>query len=187
MSSDRLPILSQSLATLTLWLMIAMLCLNAAVWLVPAWGTLPGQHGFDFSLSDRLMAMLVLDPAALPLWQRLGALLLSSIPLLVISRGLLHLRALFQGYASGIYFSPQSATHMGGLGHCVALWVLCDFLCEPLLTVWLTFTQPPGERLLSVSLEPSAIVALFLAACVVVIARILRRASDLHAENQQFV
>ncbi|RMX07966.1 DUF2975 domain-containing protein [Corticibacter populi] len=187
MVTDRLPVLSQRMATLTLWLVIGMLLLNAAVWLVPAWQDLHARHGLSFSLSDSLIAALALEPAALPWWQRLGAAVLSAIPLLVLSGGLLHLRALLRNYAGGQYFSPQSATHMGRLGQAVALWVLATFLCEPLLSAWLTFTNPPGERLISLGFDSGSIVALFLAACVVVIARILRRASELHAENQQFV
>lgn len=187
MPFDQLAVLSQRMARFTLWLLMGILLVNAAVWLIPAWGAEFVRQGFSFSLSDEWLRVLNITPTALPWWQRLGALFLSSLPLLILAQGLLHLRALFKHYADRLYFLPQAARHLGKLGHALAFWVLANMVCEPLLGFWLTFTKEPGERMVSISFDLGSLIALFLAGGVVVIARVLQRASVLHAENQQFV
>lgn len=186
MSSDRLARLAQRMALATLALTVLMLVLNAAAWLVPGLAGSDGA-GLAFSLSNSLLAQAAVDPQHFPWWQQLGAVLLSSVPLLVLTYGLMHLRALFGGYARGEYFAPTAASHMEATGRSVAYWVLANTLCEPLLSAWTTMNAPVGQRFVSVSIESSAIVALFLAGCVIVIARVLSRASELDRENRQFV
>lgn len=73
------------------------------------------------------------------------------------------------------------------MGRSVALWVVLDFLCEPLLSVWMTMNQGEGQRMMTLSLDSSSFVALFLAGCIVVIARILQQACDIDHENKQFI
>ncbi|WP_247263397.1 MULTISPECIES: DUF2975 domain-containing protein [Pseudomonas] len=114
-------------------------------------------------------------------------MLLSSIPLLVLTRGLEALRALFQTYAQGEYFSRETASLLGAVGKSVGLWVLCSVLLYPLMSVWITLLRPPGERLLSLGFSPAQLVALFLAAAVMLVARIMGNACRMARENQQFI
>jgi len=171
----------------TLWLIIGMLVLNAATWLFPKLGSVEGGYGISFSLSDRLISSAWVDVTGLAWWQTLGAIVLSSIPLVVLSMGLLNLRALFRNYAAGNYFSSGSAIYMEKLGWAVNLWVVLTFLCEPLLGLWVTLREPVGQRFMTLSFDSSGIVAIFLATCIILIARILRRATEINTENQQFV
>ena len=97
------------------------------------------------------------------------------------------LRQLFRNYARGEYFSSAAAQHLGKVGRAVALWVLLDFLCEPLLGLWVSMNEPLGQRFFTLSLTPPSFVALFLAACIAVIARILWQASEVDSENRTFV
>lgn len=183
MTSDRLSHLSQRMAAATLWLIVAMLLLNAACWLYPS---LNG-YGLGFALTDRLISNLGVDVGSFPYWQKLGGIVLSSVPLLVLAIGLRHLRCLFQSYGCREYFSPITANHLGKVGRSVGFWVVLNLICEPLLSIWLTMRAPVGHRMIALSFGPPDIVALFLAACIAVIAHILRHASELNAENQQFV
>lgn len=186
MTSDRLAVLSQRMATVTLWFMGAILLVNAACWIEPSLTSVDGK-GLSFSLTNDLISGLGVDISAYPWWQRLGGILLSSIPLLPLIFGLSHLRALFRTYAHCDYFSITAAQHLGRVGQFIALWVLLTFLCEPLLSLWMTLREPAGHHVISVSFTTSDIVALFLAGCISIIARILARASKVHAENKQFV
>ncbi|MFO6203412.1 DUF2975 domain-containing protein, partial [Pseudomonas aeruginosa] len=120
-------------------------------------------------------------------WQALGGILLSSLPLLVLASGLQALRRLFQHYGRGEYFCEDAAALLGKVGLCLACWVLANFLLEPLLTVWVTFLQPQGQRIVSLSFGSAELVSLFAAASVMVIARIQRKAALLAEENRQFV
>ena len=182
MKDDRLIKHSRWLATATLVLPVSMLLLNVACWLFPALV----EHGLDFNLTS-LVRELGVDIATMPWWQVGGGMLLSSIPLLVLTRGLDALRALFQTYAQGEYFSRETADLLGAVGKSVGLWVLCSVLLYPLMSMWITLLQPPGERLQSLGFSPAQLVALFLAAAVMLVARIMGNACQMARENQKFI
>ncbi|MCM3588992.1 DUF2975 domain-containing protein, partial [Mesobacillus maritimus] len=121
------------------------------------------------------------DVAAFPWWQKAVGIVLSSVPLVALANGLRHLRALFRTYARRDYFSAQAAGHLGKTGRAIGLWVVLSLLCEPLLSVWATLREPVGHRVVSVGFTLPYVVALFTAACIAVIAHILRQASELDA------
>lgn len=187
METKKLAQMAKRMALLTLALMAAMLLLNTAYWVWPNLTSVDGGYGFGFGLTDRLVPSLGIDVAAMPWWQILGAMLISGLPLWVLALGLYQLYLLFTCYARGDYFTVGAAVHLGKMGKAVALWVVLAFVCEPLLSLWLTMMAPPGHRLLSLSLQPSAFVALFIAASVVMVARILGAASEVADENKQFI
>ena len=185
MTSDRLAGYSRLMATLTLLLIAGMLLLDAACWIFP---DLASEHGLGFALTATGVAGdLGVVARDMPLWQALGGILLSSLPLLVLASGLQALRRLFQHYGRGEYFCEDAAALLGKVGLCLACWVLANFLLEPLLTVWVTFLQPQGQRIVSLSFGSAELVSLFAAASVMVIARIQRKAALLAEENRQFV
>lgn len=185
MTTNRLAQLSKRMAFFTLLLILGMLALNAALWIFPALGA--NGLGMDFALSGMMLSQPAMTIETLVWWQMLGAILLSSVPLLALASGLNHLRNLFQEYARGEYFSGPAAVHLGKVGRGVVLWVTSSFVCTPLLSIWLTLLAPPGERSLMISFTSADFVALFLAACIAVIARILLQASEVNSENQSFV
>ncbi|MFC0226979.1 DUF2975 domain-containing protein [Serratia aquatilis] len=187
MTLDRLASYSQRMAMMTLCLLVAMLLLNAAYWLSPYVASIDAGNGFSFSLSNRLIGNIGADLNIFPWWQIAGGIVISSVPLLALALGLHHLRLLFKTYGQRAYFSSIAAQHLGKMGKCVAIWTILELLCEPLLSYWLTLQEPVGQRIVSIGFDSGNIVALFFAACITVIARILQKASELHCENQQFV
>jgi len=186
MRSISLAQFSRRMATISLLTILLMLLLNAALWIFPTLANRDGW-GLAFALTDRQLSEITETAALFPWWQTLGGILLSSIPLLTLAFGLSHLRRLFQCYAAGEFFCTEAANHLGKLGSAVALWVLLDFLCEPLLSLWITQNAPVGERLLTLSVTASTFVALFMAGCISIIARILSEASEVHTENRTFI
>lgn len=184
MHSNRLALYSQRMAAITLVFIVAMMAINAAAWLFPG---VASQYGLGFSLTERQMSSLSDGAMELTGWQCLGGIFLSSIPLLVLASGLANLRQLFKRYAQGQYFSSEAAVYLGKAGRAVALWVLLDFLCEPFLSLLVTINAPVGQRLLTLSITAPSFVALFLAACIAIIARILSQASEVDSENRTFV
>jgi hypothetical protein len=145
-----------------------------------------GGLGLSFALTDRLLKVAP-GIAGFPVWQKAGSAVLSSVPLLALAWGLINLRRLFSAYGRGEYFCAAAWRYLGNVGRAVALWVIVDFVCEPLLSVWLTLREPPGQRVMVMSFGSSEILALFLAASVAVIARILQQASALDAEHRLIV
>ncbi|AYQ38594.1 membrane protein [Burkholderia aenigmatica] len=186
MHSDRIARISQQMATVTLWFIVGMLVLNAACWAFPSLNTASGP-GLVFGLTDSVISNLNVDVAAFPWWQKAFGILLSSVPLIALANGLRHLRALFRTYARRDYFSAQAAGHLGKTGRAIGLWVLLSLLCEPLLSLWATLREPVGHRVISIGFSLPYVVALFTAACIAIIAHILRQASELDAEHRQFV
>jgi hypothetical protein len=185
-TSNRLAKLSQCMAAVTLFLIVTMLAINTVLWLFP-WLAAKDGWGLGFALTDRQLAHITDQAMLFPWWQVLGGILFSSVPLLALAYGLAHLRRLFQSYSRGDYFSSAAAVHLGLVGRAVALWALLDFLCEPLLSLWVTMNAPIGERLITFSVTAPTLVALFLAACISIIARILRQASEVDSEYRTFV
>ncbi|MEN5095092.1 DUF2975 domain-containing protein [Pseudomonas protegens] len=186
MSLNPLAQFSQRMAVLTLVFITCMLVFNAALWIFPILGSSDGL-GVGFSLSGVMLNQLAVKIETLAWWQVVGAILVSSVPLVALASGLNHLRRLFQGYARGEYFSSSAAVHLGKVGRGVVLWVVSGFICTPLLSILVTLHAPPGEHIFTVSFTPADFVALFLAGCIAVIARILLRASEVDSENQTFV
>ncbi|WP_175699793.1 DUF2975 domain-containing protein [Burkholderia ambifaria] len=186
MHSDRIARISQQMATVTLGFIVGMLVLNAACWAFPSLNGASGP-GLVFGLTDSVITNLRVDVAAFPWWQKAVGVLLSSVPLIALANGLRHLRALFRTYARRDYFSVQAAGHLGKTGRAIGLWVLLSLLCEPLLSVWATLREPVGHHVVSIGFSLPYVVALFTAACIAVIAHILRQASELDAEHRQFV
>lgn len=183
MTTDLLANRSRVLATATLILVVSMLLANIAYWIFPdALGIFMG--GFNLTA---MIGQLNANISLMPWWQAAGGIVLSSIPLLILAKGLLALRSLFLAYSKGEYFSSESADLLGKVGKSVLLWVLASLVLTPVMSVWITFTRPAGERLLSINFEPSHIVALFLSASLMIIARSLSNACSLARENEQFV
>ncbi|MET3554963.1 DUF2975 domain-containing protein [Burkholderia sp. 567] len=186
MHSDRIARISQQMATVTLGFIVGMLVLNAACWAFPSLNGASGP-GLVFGLTDSVISNLRVDVAAFPWWQKAVGILLSSVPLIALANGLRHLRALFRTYARRDYFSVQAAGHLGKTGRAIGLWVLLSLLCEPLLSMWATLREPAGHHVVTIGFSLPYVVALFTAACIAVIAHILRQASELDAEHRQFV
>ncbi|WP_339477712.1 MULTISPECIES: DUF2975 domain-containing protein [unclassified Pseudomonas] len=186
MHSNRLALYSQRMAAITFVFMVSMMVVNAAAWLFPEAAS-ASRYGLGFSLTERQLSSLSEEALRLTGWQRLGGILLTSIPLLALAVGLTNLRRLFKHYAQGQYFSNAAAVYLGNTGRAVALWVLLDFICEPFLSLLVTINAPVGQRLLTFSITAPSFVALFLAACIAIIARILSQASEVDSENRTFV
>lgn len=177
---------SQRMAAVTLMLIAGMLVFNAALWIFPVLGSIDGL-GAGFSLSGVMITQLSIKIEMLAWWQTLGAIVVSSVPLIALASGLNHLRRLFQAYAREEYFSSHAAVHLGKVGRSVVLWVVSSFICMPILSVLATLHAPPGQRLFTISFTSADFVALFLAGCIAVIARILARASEIDSEIKTFV
>lgn len=179
----RLSYLSRYMSMLTLILMVVMLLINIICWLFPDFGA--ERLGFSFSIS--MILSLQIDVASLPWWQKLGGMIISSLPLLALVAAAFNLYRLFSLYARQIYFSEKSAIFLRQVGRCAMWWVVLGLVCEPILSYWLTMNAPIGEKQIVLSFDSNDVLALFLAACFWIFARILGKASELHHENQSFV
>lgn len=180
-NSNKLARFSQCMAVATLCLALAMFIINFLCWLSPELG----NSTFGFSFSSSLLMSVNINPLQLPLWQLIGGIIISSLPLIALTLAALHLFHLFRLYAQKNYFSNQAAQHLGRVGLFIFIWVILQFLTEPVLGFWLTFNAPEG--IITLSFTSSDLISLFLGGCFWVIAHILREASLLYQENQSFI
>lgn len=58
---------------------------------------------------------------------------------------------------------------------------------EPLLSYWLTMLKPAGEREILFGFELQSIAWLFIAVCVIAVAKILEKATLINEENKLFL
>jgi hypothetical protein len=173
------------MAAVALGYIICVFLLNASGWL---WATsFHAGHGMRFVFSNTLIRNLNVDVLRFPWWQKAGSVVLSSLPLVALASGLWQLRCLFQCYGRKEFFSAATASHLGKAGRWIGLWVACNLISEPLLSLWLTIREPVGHRFITSDFGSSDVVAFFLAVCIAIIAHILQRATELHQESQQFV
>lgn len=192
MTSNRIALFSQRMSTFALILIIMILSINIAIWLLPSLSISQNHPGWDTMIGLNFALTRDIDGwgvnmETLTWWQQLGGLMLSSIPLIILTIGLHHLRSLFKIYVLGDYFSTDAAIHLGKAGKAILLTVIFNFLCEPLLSALLTMTAPEGQGLITISFSSDAIFSLFLAGLIILIAQILKKASEVATENQQFV
>ncbi|WP_282605873.1 DUF2975 domain-containing protein [Pelagibius sp. Alg239-R121] len=120
-----------------------------------------------------------------------GTLLLgfaiNLLPVIVLIYGLIQLRRLFTSYSQGIIFSSEQAGRLRKFALASILSVCVQILSNSLLSVVLTFNNPPGNRQLAVSLSSDQLGTIFLGAVFLVIAWIMGEASRIAEDNAQIV
>ncbi len=79
MTTHGLVQFSRRMATVTLILIVAMLLLNAVIWVYPPLAE-KESWGLGFALTERQLSHMADTATLFPWWQKLGGILLSSIP-----------------------------------------------------------------------------------------------------------
>lgn len=187
MQAERISRLSARMAHITLIAIVMMLVLNVGSWYNSTLFSLLTNWTGHFSWTASFMLNEHIDPLQLPWWQQSIGAALSSVPFLVLSSALWHLRKLFLQYANGILFSASTAFHMRKVGQNIALWVGIGIIFQPIMSVWLTFTGTPGERSVMIGVTVNDFVLLYMAGCICVIAHVMSQAKELAEEHRQFI
>lgn len=169
--------LSRTMARLTSTGMVAMLVLMVSAFLVPSW------------TRNMLLARLGQTGADLPLGpnQVLAAAAITAIPFGVMLWGLWNARAMFLNFADGRAFSSEAARHL----YRFAIAVLAQAPLGPLtamaLALTLSLANPPGQRLLVLTLSINDYIALVVGGVLVALAAVMREAARLAEENASFI
>ncbi len=107
----------------------------------------------------------------------------SLLPMSITLYNLITLRNLFRLYEQGIVFAKENAQCFKRLGYSLIAWVIAHIIYIPLLSLALTFENPPGMRAITIQfgiLEP---LILIIGAIVVFISWIMREATKLEDEQ----
>lgn len=120
-------------------------------------------------------------PSTLPLNSRLIALAGGLPATVILVFALLNLGRLFALYERGIYFQDENVRLFRTLARLALFSVIADVVNKTVMELARTINNPPGERLLSISLSSDHIKLMIVAAIVMLIGMVIdegRRIND---------
>lgn len=160
---------------LTLLAGVVLMSLPLAFWLEPA------------TFAQALSAMPKPGVATLTPTTRLYAVV-ALLPLMAMALfGLQQLWKLFGGYAHGEVFTEIAAMRLRRIGIVLMLVCLVKPLTGTVMSVILSWHNPPGQRTLTLGLSSDDYVSLLSGAVLLAIALVMREAARLAQENAEFV
>lgn len=126
-------------------------------------------------------------PAGVQPIQRLGGAVVSLIPTLIFSYGLLRASKALVAFACGQFFSRTVNAHLTAYAAAMFFAAAGSFLEVPLLTLAVTLSNAPGQRLIALGVSSSQVLWLTSAGVLWLIASVAAHASALARENEEFV
>lgn len=125
--------------------------------------------------------------APLALWQRVVAGLLSLLAVSMLLRAFHHARYCFLQMGQGRYFELDVVRRLRAVALWGCIFSAASFLVRGLLSVLLTFRNPPGTRMLALGIDGAQLITLFFAGLVWAMSAVLAEACALARENSEFV
>ncbi|MEZ8825096.1 DUF2975 domain-containing protein [Vibrio amylolyticus] len=171
--SRRVRILCQSLLVITpIMVCYYWLTVNTPYDFLTSLGIIHFSYEIDspLTLSTRVLAVI-------------ASLLLSSI----IMYALTVLIRLFRNYENGEVFSLANVKSYQRLGYCLFYWVGGSVLYGALMSVILSFNNPPGERIFTVSFVGMDVLTLILGFIVLIISWVMKEGYILADENSHTI
>ncbi len=126
-----------------------------------------------------------LTETPLTLGTRLLAMLTSMIYCSIIMYALKILIQLFRNYENRQIFTLENATCYQKLGYSVFYWVGGSIFYQALMTLILTFNNPPNHRMIAISFEGIDFLTLLIGAIIVIISWIMKE-GYLLADEQNY-
>lgn len=105
----------------------------------------------------------------------------------VIIYGLFKLRRLFSLYERGIIFSKKNVACFRDIGWSFIVFVAATTVSNALLSVVLTFANPPGQRMLTVGFSSRDLTTLCLGLAVLLISWAMDEGRRIAEEQEQFI
>ncbi len=105
----------------------------------------------------------------------------------VILYGMYRLRRLFELYSEGHVFTAENASCIRGFALSVTLYAILSPVAGMLLSIILTISNPPGERVVMVTLDQMEFTLIFLGTVLLVISWVMKESTRLADENAQII
>ena len=165
------------LSMVTLVILVALVGGGLGIWLNPAWieaAVVPrlGITGYPVTLNG--------------LSRTLGVLI-SAVPLAILAYGLNEVRLIFRDFGRGETVSQTLARRLERFGAAVALQGLVNPVVATLLGLALTLGNPPGQRVLAISLASHDVVSVLVGLLVIGVGAVMREAARIARENEGFI
>lgn len=173
----RLARSSRVLADATAILLVLLVAGGLGIWLKADWvkAIVAPRIGLDASA-------VTLGGAA-----QLGGLALTAVPLLILAYGLFQVRLVFLDFAAGNVISRTIARRLELFGGAVALQAALNPFIGAALSVVVTLGNPPGRRMLAISLSSHDVVSFLVGLLLIAIGWVMHEAARIADENAGFI
>ncbi|WP_421934853.1 DUF2975 domain-containing protein [Phenylobacterium sp.] len=121
------------------------------------------------------------------LWQRATGALICLVPALLLSYGLLRVRRALAAFVRGDFFAGEVVDGLRAYAGASFWAAVAALIAVPVLSLAISFANPPGHKELSIDLSGAQVLNLLAAAILWVIASVMARAASLARENAEFV
>lgn len=140
----------------------------------------------DLPVALREAAGLAPEVTLLP-GHRVRVALLGALPTLALLYVLGQMVGLFQRYAGGETLTDDCARHILHIGGGLLVAVALEMVCHPLQIMAASFANPPGERVLAITVEGGDLGQVLAGGLMIVIGWTVREAARVAEENRSFV
>tara|TARA_B110000977_G_C10765120_1_gene372310 strand:- start:43 stop:588 length:546 start_codon:yes stop_codon:yes gene_type:complete len=137
---------------------------------------------YGFGLSDGYANIIQVE---LSVKTRIIAFLVSMLPCSIILYGISQLIILFKEYKKGVIFTVKNVKIYKKLAYSLYFWVVAGILYDILISLALSFNNPPGHRFITISFQGLDIVAILIGTIVLMISYVMNEALIL-SENDKF-
>ena len=130
---------------------------------------------------------LLIDPQYIQTYQIIMACTLQLLAASIMIYGIWHLRALFKLFHSGVFFTHKAIQHLNKFTLALFVSTLLKPIVLAILSVLLTWGNPPGKKSLVLEIGSSEIATIFVAGILLTIIWIMREGQQLENENKSFI
>ena len=113
--------------------------------------------------------------------------LVLALPMVVVGRGLFRLSRAFGDYARGAVFTQPNADRLRSLGNALLICAALQPVAHMLAVLILTVGNPPGQRLLQISIGSDELILAAMGAGIAVVGWVMAEAVRLAADAEQIV
>ena len=137
------------------------------------------KYGFGLSEGYATLSKVPLSPIT-----RLFGFIVSMIPCTVIFYGLNQLIKLFNNYQKGEVFTLLNVNIYKKLAYSLYAWIIAGIIYDALISLVLSFNNPPGHRVIMISFQTPDIVALIAGTIVLIISYVMHEALNISEDNK---
>lgn len=121
-----------------------------------------------------------------PFTKTLG-LLISFLTTSIIMLGTARFIALFNNYEKGQVFTLENVLYYRKIAHTIFYYVVASVLSKPLMSLALTFQNPPHQKMIFVSVGSTEIQLLITGGLILLVSWVMQAAYTLAEENAQTI
>ncbi|WP_171004743.1 DUF2975 domain-containing protein [Bathymodiolus heckerae thiotrophic gill symbiont] len=114
---------------------------------------------------------------------------ISSLQISTLSFALFVVAGIFQDFAQGRWFTQRFSNQLKWVGISLLVFLLLSPVVQMLTSLALTYTNPAGERLIAFSfgVDIKGLIILFLGILLILIAKVMTKATKISDENKQII